>query len=144
MRREIPGVLWVGMSVLGLVSVIQLVVGIAQGSVGLLVSVAVNVVLLFGIYHGRRWAFVILLTLSVLGILVGLVRNPALGIGVLVLNGFVIVPVLLAKDYFWGPRLVYSGRLPNFCGRCGQDLARVTGRFCPNCGNEVAVAGGPE
>ena len=143
-RREIPGALWFGLVALALIVVVQFLLGMGQGNVPLLIGAACSLVLLFGLYHGYRWAFVMTLLLGMLGILTTLVRNPLIGLGTIVINGFVLVPIWLAKDYFWAPRWAARDGRPKFCGRCGQDLAGIGGRFCPNCGNEVAAGGGTE
>lgn len=137
MQREIPGVLWIGLIVLGLITVIQFLMAIVHVNLVLLVGVAISVLLLVGLYRGQRWAFVVTLVLGVLGIVVALARNPGVGLFVLVGNGFVLVPVYLAKDYFWGPRLAAQGGGANYCHRCGHDLRGAVQPSCPNCGAEI-------
>jgi hypothetical protein len=140
MQRAIPGVLWVSLIALGLFSVIQFLIGIAQMNLVILIAVAVNVLLIFGLYHGHRWAFVVTLVFGVLGIVMTLARSPAVGLGVLVGNGFVLVPMVLAKDFFWGPRATAPAPRPNYCGRCGHDLRGVADPYCPNCRKEIRTA----
>ncbi len=137
MERRIPAVLWIGLAALALFSVLQFAIAIVQGRLLMLVSVALNVALLYGLYRGHRWAFVVTLAFGILGIVVTLIRSPALAIGVLIGNGLILVPVVLAREYFWGPRprpLTFS---PNYCARCGHDLRAVADSRCPNCGAEI-------
>jgi hypothetical protein len=137
MRRVIPGVLWISLIALGLFSLIQLLIGIMQPNVAMLISVVFNVLVLVGLYHGHRWAFVVTLVLGLLGIVVTLALNPAMGLGVLIGNGLVLVPMLLAKDYFWAARGAAGRFAPNYCHHCGQMLSGVVGAQCPRCGIEI-------
>jgi len=139
MRRVIPSVLWVSLIALGLFSFLQLLIGIIQPNVAMLISVVLNLVILWGLYHGHRWAFVVALVLGLLGIVVMLARNPALGLGALIGNGLVLVPMLLAKDYFWGAHRA-TGRFAPYCHHCGCSLADVVGVSCPRCGVEIRRA----
>ena len=142
MNREIPAVLWIALITLGLFTVIQLLIGISCGHLGLLISVAVNLLVLYGLYHGHRWAFVVTLLFGILAFLVSVARNPVVGIFTLVLNGLVLVPMILAKGYFWldtQPRR----SVINFCGRCGHDLRNVDSQHCPYCGRVIRRPGQP-
>ena len=141
MQREVPGVLWVGLVFLGLISIVQLVLGILHTHAVLLVGVALNLLLLWGLYHGHRWAFVVTVVLGSLGIVLALARGPIAGLGVLVGNGLVLVPVILARDYFWAPRPPTAAHMPNYCCRCGHKLEGVVQTHCPNCGVEIRLPG---
>ena len=137
MRREVPGVLCLSLFTLGLVSLVQLPIGVVNGNAPLLMGVVLNVILLVGLYRGRRWAFVAILAFAILGFFWVLAWNPAGVLGVLVVNGIVAVPVVLAKEYFWAPPARSTERQPNFCGRCGLSLRGVRQLNCPRCGAEV-------
>jgi hypothetical protein len=104
-----------------------------------LIAVAFNVLILVGLYHGHRWAFVVTLVLGLLGIVVTLARSPVLGLGVLIGNGLVLVPMLLAKDYFWGAHRA-TGRFAPYCHHCGRSLTDVVEACCPRCGVEIRRA----
>jgi hypothetical protein len=143
-QRVIPGVLWISLSALGLFSGLQFVIGLAQMNVGLLIMVVVNVLLLVGLYHGRRRAFVATLVLGLLVIVVMLARSPGVGLGVLVGNGLVLVPLVLAREYFWPTAAAVSTNRANYCHRCGQDLQDVAQPRCPTCGARVRAGGGAD
>jgi hypothetical protein len=102
-----------------------------------LIAVVLNLAILWGLYHGHRWAFVVTLVLGLLGVVVTLARNPALGLCVLIGNGLVLVPMLLAKDYFWASPAPPGAAPPNYCYRCGHSLKGVIRTHCPNCGVEI-------
>ncbi len=140
MQRAVPGVLWISLIVLGLISVVQFALAIARMNVALLIAVAFNVLILVGLYRGRRWAFVVTLVLGALGILVVLGRNPAAALGVLIGNGFVLVPMMLAKDYFWEAHRPSSVSAANYCYRCGRSLMDAVQTHCPGCGAEIRGA----
>ena len=137
MRRELPRVLWVSLIALGLFSLLQLLIGIMQPNAAMLISVVLNLAILWGLYRGHRWAFVVTLVLGLLGIVVTLARNPVLGLGVLIGNGLVLVPMLLAKHYFWGSPVPLGAPSPNYCHRCGHSLQGVAQAHCPNCAAEI-------
>ena len=140
MQRAVPSVLWISLIALGLISVVQVALAIARMNVLLLIAVAFNVLILVGLYRGRRWAFVVTLVLGALGILVMLAWNPAAALGVLIGNVFVLVPMLLAKDYFWEARGPNSAVAANYCYRCGHSLKGVVQTHCPSCGAEIRRA----
>jgi hypothetical protein len=142
MQRAIPGVLWISLTALGLFSAIQFVIGLARLNIVILISVAFNVAILVGLYRGRRWAFVVALAFGVLGTLVALARNPGFGLGALIGNGLVLVPMLLAKDYFWETPEPVAASRANYCYRCGHDVREVAQPRCPNCGSEIRTADG--
>lgn len=101
MQRRCPLVLYVGLISLGLISVMQLGVGLSRGRPIILLAVALNIVLMVGLYAGQRWAFVLTILFSVGGVLaIGAKHRNQLA-GVLLGNGFVVVPVLLSSRYFW-------------------------------------------
>jgi len=79
--------------------------------------------------------------LGLLGIVVTLARNPALGLGALIGDGLVLLPMLLARDYFWPSSAPSSASQPNYCYRCGHSLQGVTQTHCPNCAAEIRTAG---
>jgi rubrerythrin len=54
----------------------------------------------------------------------------------------VLVPMILAKDYFWGARMPAPARALHYCGRCGQSLEGVLDTHCPNCGDAIRRANG--
>ena len=56
--------------------------------------------------------------------------------------GSVLVPMLLAKDFFWGPRAAARAPRPNYCFRCGRNLEGVVQTRCPDCGVEIRGADG--
>ena len=140
MQREVPSVLWVGLIALGLISIVQFLIGVSQGNVALLIGVALSLIFLFGLYRGHRWAFVLTLVLGTLGVIGTMARSPAAGFFTLVANGFVLVPVILAKDYFWSRQARSRKNPPNYCARCGHSLHGVSTPYCPNCGIEARAA----
>ncbi|MEN6426821.1 MAG: hypothetical protein ABFE13_15785 [Phycisphaerales bacterium] len=101
MKREIPPVLWISIVVLGVVSVLQLFIALRRGPASLLVGVALNLVLLAGLLHGCRWAYVLTLVLSAVGVAIGLGKGDNVAMGVLVGNALVVIPVVFATRFFF-------------------------------------------
>jgi len=101
MARKIPGALWISIAALGAISLIQLIISVQKGSAALLAGVAVNVALLVGLMHGHKWAYAATLFFSIAGLVVVLVRNPENAIGVLIINGIVVVPMVMSTQFFF-------------------------------------------
>src|SRR5512146_3121207 len=129
MRQKPPPALWVTFVLLGIVSLIQFGIGLA-GKPVILIAVALNLITLVGLYAGHRWAFVASIAFAALGAVVSLARNPATGIGVLIMNGIMIAPVILSKHYFWQTPAMPD---PMRCPVCGYSLLGLTEPRCPEC-----------
>jgi hypothetical protein len=107
MERRIPSVLWIGIAALGVMTLMQLLLGGQRSSNVLLVSAILDAVLLAGLLLGHKWAYVAVLILGA-GALVlpftTLGRNPGQALLTLLLNALVIVPVLMATRFFFPAR----------------------------------------
>jgi hypothetical protein len=101
MRKPVPGALWVALIALGLISLVQLLIGMGQGKPTLLITVALNAAIWLGLYAGHRWAYVALIVVSGLSVIVIAARNPAQALGVLIVDAVVVIPVIMATSYFW-------------------------------------------
>lgn len=135
-KRNPPPALWFAIIVLIGISVIQTPIAFATGRLALLAAVAAQLVLCYGLYHGQRWAFVIAIALATLGVLVTLTRSPAAGVGVLLVDALIVVPLILARSYFWNSPTAAPGRA-HYCARCGQSVTAVTESTCPQCGEPI-------
>lgn len=133
MARRIPPVLWVALIALGLFSVIQFGVGVSRGSMPTLVAVAFNIVLAAGLYRGARWAFVLILVFAIAGTLVMLVKSPGVGLGVALGNAIVVVPVVLARGFFFGPGAGLAADPVRYCPQCGRPTTDPPTANCPAC-----------
>ena len=132
MTRPIPPALWLSLIVFGLMTLIQLVLSVGTRNGPLLLAVLLNVVLIVGLYRAARWAFVLTLVFGVAGVLVALVRSPAFGLGAVVGNALVLVPLILAREYFFAPpRMAPS--VPRYCPHCGRPLTSPPTPNCPVC-----------
>jgi len=144
MQRRVPGRLWIGLVALALFSVIQLGVGLTQGKAELLIAVAINVALLIGLYLGHRWAYIALMSFSFLGVVVSASHNAVGGLIVLLLNGFVVVPVALCTGYFFNIGELGAPEKkadPLVCPSCGYSLLGLTDPRCPECGRQFEMPG---
>ena len=101
MARQAPPLLWVSIVAVGLISAILLGVGMRHGSVQSLSSAALNVVLMWGLARGHKWAYAVVLAFGLLGIAVASRHSAALAVAVAVGNGLVLVPMLLSTRYFF-------------------------------------------
>jgi hypothetical protein len=96
-----PGVLWISIVALGIMAFTHLVLARKTGSAALFVSVVLEAILVFGLFHGCKWAYVLVLVFSILGVVISLAKGPGQGFGVLVLNAIVVVPMLISTRYFF-------------------------------------------
>lgn len=131
MSRRIPPVLWVSLIALALISLLQFVAVIDRGSSYLLIGVAANIVLGIGLWAGKRWAFVLTVFFSLAGIVAAGAGGNFLGI--LLANGLVLVPMVLARGYFFGDAATGSFAA-RFCPRCGGPRGSPTAVNCVTCG----------
>jgi hypothetical protein len=104
MERKIPPALWVSMGALGAISLVQLRAGVRSGSAVLLVAVALNVALLAGLWLGHKWAYVGTLILALSGLVVALGMSTVQALSVLLGNGLVVVPMVVATRFFFPGR----------------------------------------
>jgi hypothetical protein len=140
MSRQIPGILWVGLITLAVITVIQLFIAIAGPQPALLIGLVLQVATLYGLYAGHRWAYVVVLVCAVLGVLVMSMKSAQAGVAVLVINGIVVVPVLLSTEYYFGRRRADAYE-PRFCPTCGHSLLGLAEPRCPECGREFGSPG---
>ncbi len=134
MKRQPPGTLWVGLIALGAISVVQLGMGLMAANLPLLAGVTLNLVLLWGLHRGARWAYILTLVFCLLALVVSLTHGAAGGLLGFVLNALVFVPVLLSTRYFWDNATDGEDAAPRYCTRCGRDLQGATVVECPQCG----------
>ena len=102
-QRNIPGVLWIGIVALGVVTLLTLISGVSRGSAAACVAAGFNSLILVGLLLGYRWAYILLMVFSIAGVAVALSRSGGQGLAVLLGNCIVVVPVLLSTHYFSGP-----------------------------------------
>lgn len=101
MKKNIPGPLWVAIVALGIISLLTLL-SVRKGSVLVpLVAVVCNIALLLGLVRGHKWAYVLTIVFSVLGVAVGFAKSPSYGLAILLGNGLVLLPVLICTRYFF-------------------------------------------
>ena len=101
LERKIPGLLWIAIGALGLITVLTLFSGLARGSVTALVAALCNLGLLLGLVFGHKWAYVLLIVFSVLGVTVSFGKSAPQGLLVLIGNAVVVVPVVFRTRYFF-------------------------------------------
>lgn len=124
-KKSIPTVLWVALISLGVMVVCQLLVSLRSGLAGF-VGAVLSGLLLWGLYRGHRWAYVVTVAIVPIKLIVFFVTGKA-GFGFLLflIDCFVWIPVLLSTHYYWGRMCRESG--------CGH-RNRAGARFCAQCG----------
>ena len=101
MNKQTPESLWVAIVAIGIMALIHLSLAIKTSAVPLFVSVVLEAILLVGLIHGQKWAYILVLVFSVLGVAVSLSKGIGLGLGVLVGNAFVVVPMVVSTEFFF-------------------------------------------
>ena len=101
MVRKLPGALWISIASLGVITLIQLIIGVQKGSGIVLVAVVLNVALMAGLLLGHKWAYVAALVFAIVGLIVVLGKNAGHAMGVLIGNGLVIVPLVMSTRFFF-------------------------------------------
>ena len=138
MKPNPPRALWVALIALILISVAQFVFGIALGKPSLaFITVPLNLVLVYGLWHGFRWAFIVTLVCCVMNLGVALGGRVSAGHVLLIEGLFIVLPLYLARDYF----LKRPPADPLRCPHCGYCLLGLTVPRCPECGAEFNIPG---
>jgi hypothetical protein len=86
---------------MGAISLWMVVLGLQHDAPQLLASAALNVVLMWGLTRGYRWAFILVLVFGLIGIGVAMDRSPTAGVWVAVGNGIVLLPMILSTRFFF-------------------------------------------
>jgi hypothetical protein len=99
-ERKIPGLLWIAVSALGIITVLTLYSALTRGSAASFAAVVCNLALMLGLVPGHRWAYGLLIVFAVAGVAVSFGQGASQGLMVLIGNAVVVVPVLLSTRYF--------------------------------------------
>ena len=100
MNKQKPTSLWVAIVALGIIAVIHLGLAITTSGV-LFISVVLEAILIVGLVYGQKWAYILVLVFSALGVAITLSKGIEQGLGVLVVNTIVVVPLLLSTRFFF-------------------------------------------
>jgi hypothetical protein len=97
--RSVPAVLWIAMVALAAMTLIHIVLGFSRPKFFL--AAILDSVILVGLYRGHKWAYFLTAVFCVLGAGVALLKSLGNGLGVLLLNGLALVPVIVSTSYFF-------------------------------------------
>jgi len=98
-----PGILFVAIIALAIITVLGFFAAIARGSVSGFVAVGCNLALILGLLLGHRWAYVLVILFAGAGVVVAFSKGFTPGLLVLLGNGLVVVPMVLSTGYFFSP-----------------------------------------
>lgn len=99
-KRTPPAPLWFAIVALGVISVLTLF-GLARNPGVVVAAVLGNFLLMLGLALGHRWAYVLVIVFSVLGVVFAFAKGGHRGLPVLLGNGIVLFPVLLSTRFFF-------------------------------------------
>lgn len=108
-KKSVPAILWVAIISMGIFACLHLIVGFSKPVQ--LIAFVVNLVLLFGLYSGKKWAYVITIIASLAAPFALLSQNTGLSFVILLMNSFVLIPVLLTTRYFFPENSGESARV---------------------------------
>lgn len=100
MKKHKPASLWVAVVALGIMAMIHLGLAITTNA-ALFISVALEAILIAGLVYGQKWAYILVLVFSALGVAVNLSMGIGHGLAVLLGNAIVVVPLLLSTRFFF-------------------------------------------
>lgn len=112
MKKQIPTSLWVAIVALGIIALIHLGLAIKTSSAALFVSAVLEAILVAGFIYGQKWAYALVLVFSVLGVAASLSKGIGQGLGVLVANAIVVVPMVVSTDFFFPKPQTPQGKGP--------------------------------
>lgn len=139
MTKRPPGILWITLIGLGLIGLIQLGVGVGDGSLAVVVAGLINLALVIGLYAGHRWAFVGLFAFIVVGTAFIVNEEPQGGLRYLVIHAPLVLPLIPSRNYFWKPHDPNEPVDALRCPTCGYSLIGLTEPRCPECGQQFRV-----
>jgi len=98
-KKSIPTILWVAIISMGAFACLHLIISFSKPIQ--LIAFIVNVVLLVGLYLGKKWAFVVTIIVSLASPLALISQDVGISFVVLILNSLVLIPILLTTRYFF-------------------------------------------
>ena len=87
MKKQKPASLWV-----------------AIRTSGVPLTIVLNGVLIAGLVYGQKWAYILVLVFSVLGVAVSLSKGIEQGLVVLVVNAIIVIPMIISTSFIPRPR----------------------------------------
>ena len=98
-KKSIPAILWVAIISMGIFACLHLIVSFSKPVQ--LIAFVVNLILLFGLYFGKKWAYVATIIVSLLAPLALISLDEGSSLVILIINSLVLIPVLLTTRYFF-------------------------------------------
>ena len=98
-ENEIPKTLWVTLIFISIYTIVHFITGFVNPMQ--FIAVIVNLILLYGLYKGFKWAYFALFVAAILGSLFALTDSYFTFYIVLGANLIVVVPVLICTKFFF-------------------------------------------
>ncbi|KAA3619337.1 MAG: hypothetical protein DWQ05_01055 [Calditrichaeota bacterium] len=97
-KYAIPLVLWISIVSLAIFSVFHFIIGFEKPTQ--FISLAINILLIFGIIQLKKWAYFLTIFVSLLAPIILIFQLSGYSIIILILNLTVLVPVLICTKSF--------------------------------------------
>ena len=98
-KKSIPVILWIAIISMGVFACLHLIVSFSKPVQ--FFAFLVNSILLFGLYSGKKWAFIVTIIASIVAPLALISQDLGISFVILILNSFVLIPLLLSTRYFF-------------------------------------------
>ena len=96
-KKSIPGALWIAVISMGVFAIIHLVSGFSQPIQ--LIAFLFNLILLIGLYQGKKWAYIFTIIVSIFIPVIILLIDTRAAFYILILNSIVLIPLLFSINH---------------------------------------------
>jgi len=98
-KKSIPVALWIAIIGMGIFAVVHLISSFSQPMQ--LIAFLTNLILLIGLYNGKKWAYIFTIIASIFIPLIVLLIDTGTAFFILILNSVVLIPLILSTKYFF-------------------------------------------
>ena len=98
-KKSIPVALWIAIISMGVFVAAHLISSFSEPMQ--LITFLINIILLVGLYHGKRWAYIFTIIASLFIPLIILLKNTGAAFFVLVLNSIVLILLIISIKFFF-------------------------------------------
>jgi hypothetical protein len=101
MQKTIPGPMWIAILSLGIIIAIQLLIAVFTLNFKLLMGLCISGALLYGLFRGHKWAYVLTMVSVLFGTMSSLRHGVSTAMGVFLLDCLVLIPTLVCTKWFF-------------------------------------------
>lgn len=98
-NKSIPFVLWIAILGISIFAIVHLISGFSEPIQ--FIAFLVNLILLIGLYNGKKWAYIFTFIFSLCIPLIILFIDTGAAFYILVLNSIVLIPLIFSTRFFY-------------------------------------------